>query len=167
MTTGKKIVRHRPNRLSVALKSKPKEILSFDTDFFGWTQDQAILLKKGEFNKLDINHLVEEIEALGNSEQRVLESYLVILLMHLLKIKYQPAKHTKSWDNSVKNAQFRAEKLLKKNPSLKSYLPEIFKDAYYLARLDAASETGLDEKDFPNKCPWIPKEFFPFIVKKL
>ena len=165
MATQKKAIRYSPKRLTITVRKEAPSLSSYVQDFYRWTKDQVDLLKKGDYKKLDINHLIEEIESLGNSEQRALESYLVVLLMHLLKIKYQPTMHTKSWDNSVKNALFRVEKLLKKNPSLKAYLPEIFNDAYYIARLDAASETGLDDKIFPAKCPWTPKELFPSVLK--
>lgn len=127
---------------------------AYDQDFYLWTHTQASLLKNKEFEKLDIRHLIEEIESLGNSEKRALESYLIVLLMHLLKIEYQPTKHSRSWELSIKNSRFRVIKTLKQSPSLKSKLPEIFKDAYFTARLEAAQETGLDEDTFPEECPW-------------
>ena len=84
----------------------------YDRDFLRWTQEQADCLQKREFEKLDIDHLREEIESLGISLQRVLESYFANLLMHKLKIKYQPEMHTNSWDNSIKNAIFQIKKLI-------------------------------------------------------
>lgn len=148
-------------QLSAAL-----EKINYDTDFFKWTQSQAGLLKRGELDKLDRDHLREEIESLGISLQRALESYIANLLMHKLMIKYQPGNHTNSWDNSIKNADFQIQKLIKKNPSLKTCLPELFEDAYYTARLNASSETKLDEKTFPKKCPWAFEEIFYFLKDK-
>ncbi|WP_445629770.1 DUF29 family protein [Nostoc sp. DSM 114167] len=57
---------------------------SYDQDFLLWTQQQAEYLKKGYWAELDVEHLVEELEALGRSEQKELGSYLQLLLMHLL-----------------------------------------------------------------------------------
>ena len=74
--------------------------------------------------------------------------------MHLLKARYQPTKHSKSWDLSIKNSRQKFKKVLKKNPCLKPKLPEILIDSYESARLDAALETKLDEKAFPINCPW-------------
>lgn len=159
-----KIVCRSLKRLSVAAPVKEEE--EYDKDFFKWTQKQASLLQQGEFEKLDRDHLKEEIESLGISLQRALESYLANLLMHKLNIKYQPGMHTNSWDNSIKNSIFQIEKLIRKNPSLQTYLPEIFKDAYYIARLDASSETKLEEKIFAEKCPWTMEEILPFLKKK-
>jgi Domain of unknown function DUF29 len=166
MKTAKKVVRASPKRPYVCTPVSKKKEFKYDKDFFKWTQEQAKLLQKGDFEKLDIDHLREEIESLGISLQRALESYIANLLMHKLKIKYQPGMHTNSWDNSIKNAIFQIKKLITKNPSLKTYLPEIFKDAYYTARLDASSETKLEEKIFPEECPWTIEELFPDLNKK-
>ncbi len=48
----------------------------------------------------------------------------------------------------------RLERLLRKNPSLESELDEAFVDAYGDARLMAARETDLDERMFPDTCPY-------------
>ncbi len=167
MKTIKKTVRVKPKNLSITASIQKKKELLYDKDFFKWTQEQANWLLKREFEKLDIDNLREEIESLGISLQRALESYISNLLMHKLKIKYQPEMHTNSWDNSIKNATFQIEKLLRKTPSLKTYLPEIFKDAYYIARLEASSETKLKEEIFPKKCPWTIEELFPYLNTKL
>ncbi len=127
-------------------------------DFYKWTLSQAHFLKTGDYKKLDIDHLIEEMESLGNSEKSKLESHLTILLMHLLKIKFQPAMHTRSWDLSIKNSRYHAIDTYKDNPSLKQYLPKIFKNAYFTARLKAMDETGLEEKVFPLECPWTIEE---------
>lgn len=127
---------------------------AYERDFYQWTEDQIEFLKRKEFEKVDIDHLIEEIESLGRSEKRALESYLANVILHLLKIKYQPTKHTKSWDLSVRNSRHKIEVLLKQNPSLKRYLPEILEEAYFTARLNAISETGLEENVFPESCFW-------------
>ena len=59
---------------------------TYQNDFCKWSVDQAHFLKSKEFEKLDIENIIEEIESLGRSEKRTIESYLTNLLMHLLKI---------------------------------------------------------------------------------
>lgn len=140
------------NRILNRRTRRKAKLLPYEADFFKWTQTQANLLKKEEFTKLDIDNLIEEIESLGKSQRDKLESHLTILLMHLLKIEYQPTHHSKSWDLSVKNARHHVKKTIEQNPSLKSKMAEILNDAYYSARLMAAQETGLDEKVFPKSC---------------
>lgn len=149
MSTKKKSITVRPRKKSL---TAPKKI--YDKDFYEWTNKQASLLQKKDFLSLDLEHLIEEILSLGRSERDKLESHLTILLMHMLKVKYQSEKRTRSWDLSIVNARHRARKVLKENPSLKSKLQNLLKEAYFSARLDAAIETGLDIKVFPKECLW-------------
>jgi hypothetical protein len=130
----------------------------YDTDFYGWSEHQAELLKNKEFDKLDILNLIEEIETLGRSEKRTLKSYLIILLIHLLKVKYQPEKHTRSWDLSIKNSRREFMECLSENPSLKPKLLDILESAYFSARISAIQQTGLEEEIFPIECPWTIEE---------
>lgn len=131
---------------------------TYDDDYFGWINQQANFLRNKEYEKVDLTNLIEEIESLGISEKRRLESFLKILLLHLLKCKYQPTRHSKSWDLSIKNSSRQFLRTLKENPSLKPKLKEILEDAYFSARLEAAQETGLDEETFPENCPWTIEE---------
>ena len=50
----------------------------YTTDFYAWTQQQSALLREGRFSELDILHLIEEIESLGRSEKRELESRVTL-----------------------------------------------------------------------------------------
>lgn len=164
MKTIKKTVKVSPKRLSISAPVK-KEI-DYEKDFSKWADTQATLLKKGEFSKLDIDNLIEEIQDLGKREKQMLTSYLENLLMHMLKVKYQSEKHTSSWDNSIELASHKAQKTLLENPSLKPKLKDILKEAYFSARLLAASETKLNKETFPEECPWSLKEIFPALEKK-
>lgn len=154
MIKQKKIVA-RPKKLSIVIPIHTSvQANYYESDFFKWTKEQSQLLKDGDYSHLDIENLVEEIQSLGKQERDRLESLLRNILMHLLKCKYQPGMKTNSWDLSIKASRYSAQKVFKQNPSLKPELDSILQDAYYLACLEAASETGLPEKTFPEKCPW-------------
>ena len=56
---------------------------AYETDFYQWTQQQAALLRQGHFSELDTAHLIDEIEDMGGSKERELESRLG----HCLKVK--------------------------------------------------------------------------------
>jgi hypothetical protein len=141
----------------------------YEKDFYAWTQEQANFIKAKDFNKLDFVHLQEELQIMGASEKRELESRLEKLLMHLLKWKYQPTYiNKKSWERTIKEQRIKLGRHLKDNPSLtnQSTFDERFKEAYETAILRAAEETGLDEDIFPNNCEWTAKqildnEFYP------
>lgn len=138
----------------------------YASDYYGWTQQQAELLRAGKLGDLDVNNLLEEIEAMGGSERRELESRLEVLFMHLLKWKYQPNFRGKSWVLTIKEQRRKIARRVEKSPSLKRELSEMAVEAYGDAVLSAARETGLDEKEFPQQMPWplvdaLSEDFLP------
>jgi len=130
----------------------------YETDFYGWVKEQSGILKAGSFASLDLDNLIEEIEDMGRSRQRALESRLEILLMYLLKWQFQQERMTPSWKHTIVEQRKRIAKLLRKNPSLSSDLDESFIDAYEFAVDSAARETGLESSTFPQQCPWTFKQ---------
>ncbi len=141
-------------------------MINYEQDFYGWTQEQAALLKAGRLNDLDIANLIEEVEAMGRSEKRELESRLTVLLVHLLKWKYQSNRRCRSWQLTIKTQRIDFLKVLRDNPGLKTGLEQSMVDAYQLATIKASQETGLDEAIFPSVCPWdlsdtIKQDFYP------
>ncbi|HWP00637.1 MAG TPA: DUF29 domain-containing protein [Methylococcus sp.] len=135
-------------------------------DFYGWTQEQAALLRAGRWSETDLAQLAEEIENMGRSEWRELESRLKVLLVHLLKWRFQPSHRGRSRELTIKEQRRAVFHVLKANPSLEPRLDEVLADAYELAILGAARETGLDEGAFPERCPWsieavLNPEFLP------
>lgn len=136
----------------------------YSTDFFAWTQQQAALLKAGKWSELDLEHLAEEVEDMGKSEKRTLESRLEVLLLHLLKWQYQPAFRGRSWRLTIKEQRIRLAEHLQENPSLKGTLEQCLNKAYRLAIIGAERETGLE--GFPEACPYpvekvMDAEFLP------
>lgn len=139
----------------------------YDQDFYAWTQEQAKLIKTKAFEKLDIANLFEEVESMGKHEKRELGNRLTVLLMHLLKWKYQPARQCKSWKLTLKEQRNELKFHLKENQSLTNpnTFQETFDHAYSVAILKAAEETNLDEEVFPETCEWtvtqiLDDEFF-------
>lgn len=132
----------------------------YETDFYAWTQRQAALLREEEFTEVDWNNLIEEIEALGRSDIRELTNRLEVLLMHLLKWRYQAGKRVtgRSWRATIAEQRRRLRRLLKESPSLRSRLAEFVDETYPDAIRAAIIETGLNERTFPAQCPWTTEE---------
>jgi len=126
----------------------------YDTDFYGWIQNQAAMLRGRDFAAIDLDNLIEEVESMGRSEKRELENRVELLLMHLLKWAYQPNFRSRSWQLTIKEQRRQVARHLRDNPSLKSLMPEIHEEAYQGAIFSAAKETGMDEAMFPAQCPW-------------
>ena len=130
----------------------------YDRDFFKWIETTANLLRSQRFGEIDLENLIEEIESMGRSEKNALESNLEVLLMHLLKYKYQPQKISNSWKYTIREHRLRIIKSLKSSPSLKIYFLEIFAACYKNARDLAADESGLEIMTFPESSPFTPEE---------
>lgn len=121
----------------------------YEQDYYLWLEATAKLLREGQLSALDAVNLLAEIEDMGRSEKRAVYSNLKILLMHLLKYKYQPEKRSNSWMASIVEHRQRLKKAFKESPSLKPYLTEIFNECYQDVRELAAAETGLGIDAFP------------------
>jgi hypothetical protein len=126
----------------------------YDEDVIAWADEQAKLLREGRFERLDIEHLAEEIEDVGKSEQRELANRMAVLLAHLLKWASQPARRSRSWDATIRVQRDSILHRLQRTPSLKRSLsdPDWWHDAWNDAVARAIDETGLS--DFPARCPW-------------
>jgi len=129
-------------------------VINYEQDFYGWTQEQAHLLRAGRLADLDIENLIEEIETMGRSEKRELQSRLAVLLVHLLKWQYQPMRRGKSWTLTIQGQRVNFVDVLDDNPGLKPQLSDILKNAYRLAKINASKETALEISTFPLDCPW-------------
>jgi hypothetical protein len=142
------------------------KISNHDSDFYTWTQEQAALLRQGRLSEADIVNLIEEIEDMGISQRRELESRLIVLLMHLLKWQYQADHRSVSWEVTIGRQRLDIQDHLLENPGLQSILSVNFNKAYPKARWEAMGETGLKLSTFPVDCPWeigqvLDNEFWP------
>ncbi|GBF81071.1 DUF29 domain-containing protein [Aphanothece sacrum] len=137
----------------------------YEKDFNLWIEQTIEQLANQEFESLDIANLIEELRDLGKAEKNALESNLMILLAHLLKLNIQadaPETMKNSWYNSVIEHRKRIKKQLSKTPSLKAYLPTILQEAYTDGR-DIAIKEGKrtsfgirmpNESEYPSQCPF-------------
>ncbi len=121
----------------------------YDGDFYSWTCEQASLLRAGRLRDIDLENIAEEIETLGGSEASALRSSLRLIIVHLLKLQYQPERATNSWRGTIVRERINAERRLIDNPGLKPKLQEFFREAYGDARRIAAAETGLAIETLP------------------
>ena len=130
----------------------------YDQDYYLWIMRTIELLNKKKFSELDLTNLVEEIEDMGKSEKKSITSNLRILLMHLLKYKYQSDKQTNSWLFTIVEHRKRLQEAFKVSPSLRRYYEEVFLDCYQDARELASAETGLSMQIFSEVRPFTPEE---------
>jgi hypothetical protein len=126
----------------------------YDQDFAAWADHTAQLLQQKQFEQLDLENLIDEVQDLSRRERQALYSNLKIILIHLLKWQFQPSMRSNSWKASVIEHRQRVHKRLRDSPSLKPYLKQVFEECYQEARAVAEAETALPLVTFPAHCPY-------------
>lgn len=138
----------------------------YEKDFYAWAIHNARLLRERKLSEIDIEHIAEEIESMGNSEKRELVNRLAVLIAHLLKWQHQPERRSNSWKLTILEQRDEVLDLLEDSPSLKHKIKEKMDRAYRKATLWAATEMGINKSIFKNTCPFslekvLNKKFFP------
>ncbi len=130
----------------------------YEQDYYLWLTTTAEILKSNNLSKLDLPNLIEEIQDMARSEKNALKSNLRIIIMHLLKYKYQPEKRTNSWRYTIREHRLRIREAFRNSPSLKPYFARVFAECYEDARKLAADETGLPLNTFPDEPMFTPEQ---------
>ena len=127
---------------------------NYETDVAAWASEQAQLIRAGRFDLLDLEHIAEEIEDVGKSEQRELANRMAVLLAHLIKWQCQPDRQGNSWVRTIKEQRKRVQNRLDETPSLSAKLNDAkwLSDVWGDAVSQAIAETGVDT--LPEECPW-------------
>jgi hypothetical protein len=139
--------------------------LLYENNFELWLERTVNQLQNQQFEQLDIEHLIEELTDLGKSNKRSLESNLIILIAHLLKLKIQqdaPETIKGSWFDSVSEHRQRVLYDLEEIPSLKSHLETAIAKVYPSSRKLAIKQEkrakfGVRvpvDKEYPLSCPF-------------
>jgi hypothetical protein len=126
----------------------------YEDDFYLWCFEQAELLRQKRFAEVDLPNVIEELESMGRSDRNALTSSYRLLIAHLLKHQFQPARRSRSWVITIVRERSNIELQEKRNPSLKADAGVIARDAYPGARKEASVETGLPKDAFPAECPY-------------
>jgi hypothetical protein len=107
------------------MKLKTQKTL-YDTDFALWVNETLSLLNTRNFDQLDLEHLMEEIEALGNSQRKAVTSFLVRLFEHLLKRCYVNLPDCyRGWEINIRNLRRELKLEFKYSPRLKRFTLDI------------------------------------------
>lgn len=132
---------------------------SYDRDFYAWTQAQAAELRRlrdARINlpiDLDLDHLAEEIEDMGNDTLEKIEGLIVQIIAHLLKLAYcpdpLPRQHwqaeTTTWRNTVRRRAKRSKTALSRIDMV-----ELYGDA--VSELQSYDDDWM--RKLPDKCPF-------------
>jgi hypothetical protein len=104
----------------------------YDDDFYAWTRQQAALLRSRRFGALDLDHLIEAIEELGDMQRQAALGNARVVLEHLLKLAHSPARDLRNgWRATVREHRARLELGLtpRRHQALQDELPRVYEIA--------------------------------------
>ncbi|NMF56670.1 DUF29 domain-containing protein [Pseudanabaena yagii] len=123
----------------------------YESDFLLWTQDTVAKLKAKDFDHVDLENLIEEIESLGKSEKKEIKSRLTTLLEHLIKRIYvDMPQEFNGWERTIRNQRTEIEFLLDDSPSLQALWNDTFDIAFRAALRDVRKEYSQKGYQFPD-----------------
>jgi hypothetical protein len=134
----------------------------YEADFILWMQGQIVVLRERQFDALDLNNLIDELEDLVRHARKELASRLRIIMTHLLKWQCQPQMRSPSWRNTLAIQRDAFADLLDESRSLRRLLPDLTQKNFARAVRMAMTETGLPKRDFPAALPYTPEQLLDF-----
>lgn len=141
----------------------------YESDFALWCTQQAAALRELADQKVDIEHIAEELDGMASSQKSAVGSHLGQLIKHLIKWRHQPSRRGESWLNTISTQRLHIASILDQSPSLKSYPEQRLDWAWQWARRSAAKEMGLEVRNLPSSCEFtieqiLDDEFLPEAV---
>jgi hypothetical protein len=122
----------------MATRIKPKPVGTYEQDFYVWALRQAELLRARRFEDLDLDPLIEEVEALARAELNAVLSDAGVVIEHLLKLEHSPATEPRAgWRASVREHRRRLRREL--TPRLRQLLARELPGLYGEIREDTAA----------------------------
>ncbi|ELX10373.1 hypothetical protein DUF29 [Janthinobacterium sp. HH01] len=132
----------------------------YERDFLVWTEAQVALLRARKFEQLDLENVIEELEAVARRDKREVAHRTEKLLTHLLKCRVQPERISNSWRRTICEQRKQIARLLKDAPSLARTVDDYLDESYTAAAARAADETGLPPATFPPANPFSKQQVF-------
>jgi hypothetical protein len=137
---------------------KPTGAHLYEQDFYGWAKAQADLLRAGRFTDLDLEHLIEEVDDLGESLRRSVRSRIRTIIEHLLKLEHSPAQAPRGGSYDTILVQ-RSDLLDELTASVRRAIEPTLPDLYERARQNAATSLRKHGEQavadaLPATCPY-------------
>ena len=138
--------------------------MSYDTDLYAWANETAQLLREGRLPESEIENVAGEIEAMGKSQKRELESRLRTILEHMLKLRLAQGalleQNRSSWALTIARDRTEIKALFEESPSLRRRLNELLPNAYdAAARLVEIAQISNEHP--PKTSPFKLKDVLP------
>lgn len=145
---------------------------SYDTDFFAWTQEQAAALRRVaamriNLPEVDLDHLAEEIEDMGNDTLAKIEGLIAQIVTHLLKLEHSPNSSARNhWRGEITALRTTVHRRARRSPTAlgRVDLDEPTRDAVAILRKRYPDRDWI--ADLPTNRPYtldqiLDLDFFP------
>ena len=139
----------------------------YEREYDRWLSETIELLKNRQFDRVDYEHLIEELAALRRSEKTAVKSLSLQIIIHLLLYQFwttERERNSNHWAAEIITFRVQLEYKLTTNLSKFLELELELENIYENARLIAEKKTGL--KNLPIICPYslrqiLEKQWFP------
>lgn len=126
----------------------------YEIDDDRWLEETVKLLKNKQFQALDLENLIEELEDLGREKKNAVASLLEQVIRHLLLLQYWTSEseyNAVHWQEEIYNFRIQLKRRLTTN--LRNYLESELKDLYQDA-LGFVKIKTQNSVSFPSECPY-------------
>ena len=109
-------------------------------DSYAWALEQADALRRRDFDAVDWENVIEEIEDLARSDAWRLRSQYARTIQHLLKLQYRhpgESEPVAGWKDSIDHARNEIHEILGDSQSLKATRHDLLAKAWLHGRKDA------------------------------
>ena len=126
----------------------------YEVDDFQWLEETVKLIKKKQFNEIDLDSLVEELEDLGREKKNAVASLLEQVIRHLLLLQYWTTEaeyNCVHWKGEIYTFRTQLRRKMTKNLRnfLDSELNSIYQDALGFVKIKTQNSVN-----FPSECPY-------------
>lgn len=126
----------------------------YETDDVEWLQETVKLIKNHQFEQLDLENLIEELEDLGREKKNAVASLLEQIIRDLLLLQYWTGEveyNRVHWEEEIYS--FRVQLRRKITTNLRNYLESesnsIYQDALGFVKIKTQNIVY-----FPPECPY-------------
>lgn len=126
----------------------------YEVDNEKWLEQTLELLKEKRLDALDLEHLIEELEAMSRRDKLTVESLLEQIIRHLLLLQYWEEEYqynANHWQAEIISFRTQINEYLTKN--LRNHLQENQDKVYQKALKYVSKKTGMMIQ-FPLECPY-------------
>jgi predicted unusual protein kinase regulating ubiquinone biosynthesis (AarF/ABC1/UbiB family) len=136
----------------MSLPTDLKSLYQIDDD--QWLEETIKLLKAQQFEQLDLENLIEELENLGKRDKLSIESLLEQIIRHLLLLEYwidEYEYNSNHWKAEIMSFREQLTDYLTTN--LKNHLNNNLEKIYQKSLRYVKQKTGFS-LHFPEQCPY-------------